>query len=317
MIEQRRTTADDLGATVAVGFAGAAKSYGAVRAVEGLDLVVRCGETVALLGPNGAGKSTSIGMLLGLVAPDAGAVRVFGETPEVAVRSGRIGAMLQEAGLPKDVKVGELVAFVRRLYPSPLPVQEIMATAGLADLAGRRGDELSGGQTQRLRFACALAGDPDLLVLDEPTAAMDVAARRAFWESIKDQAAAGRTVLFSTHYLEEADANADRVVVISRGRIVTDGTGAEIKASAGGSIVSFDLEGEPTEGLDLLPGVVAVEVRAGRVTLRTADSDATVAALFTARGFVRGLEVTGAGLEDAFLALTSDVTASSTSREEN
>jgi ABC-2 type transport system ATP-binding protein len=150
MIEQRRTTADDLGATVAVGFAGAAKSYGAVRAVEGLDLVVRCGETVALLGPNGAGKSTSIGMLLGLVAPDAGAVRVFGETPEVAVRSGRIGAMLQEAGLPKDVKVGELVAFVRRLYPNPLPVQEIMATAGLADLAGRRATSSPAGR----RSAC-------------------------------------------------------------------------------------------------------------------------------------------------------------------
>ena len=292
-------------ATAAVSFSGATKSYGAVRAVDGLDLSIRRGETVALLGPNGAGKSTSIGMLLGLVEPDAGTVRIFGRTPEDAVRDGRVGAMLQEDGLPTNVKVGELVSFVRRLYPRPLPEEEVMATAVLTHLAARKVDGLSGGQRQRVRFALALAGNPDLLVLDEPTAAMDVESRRAFWKGMRAQAEAGRTILFSTHNMEEADENAERIVVIAAGRVVADGSGAEIKARAVGRTVTFDLSGGPTTGLDRLPGVLSVEVRGDRAVLRTGDSDATVAALLADRGPVRGLEVGGAGLEDAFLALTS------------
>lgn len=287
-----------------VGFAGVSKSYGEVLAVDGLDLAIGGGETVALLGPNGAGKSTTIGMLLGLLPPEAGTVRLFGGSPHGAIASGRVGSMLQEGGLPSNVKVGELVYFVRGLYPEPMPVDEILATAGISGLIGRRSDKLSGGQTARVRFALALAGDPDLLVLDEPTAAMDVEGRRTFWKSMRSHAATGRTILFSTHYLEEADVNADRIVVIAGGRLVADGSGAEIKRRVGGRSVSLDLDGGPSGGLDGLPGVVSVELHGDRATLRCTDSDATVAALVDERGTPRNLEVGGAELEEAFLALT-------------
>ena len=299
--------------TNAVNFAGVTKSYGEVRAVDRLDLSIHRGETVALLGPNGAGKTTTISMLLGLLPPDEGTVRLFGESPHEAVATGRVGSMLQEAGLPGNVKVGELVSFVRGLYPAPLPLEEVLATAGLEDLIGRRSDKLSGGQSARVRFALALAGDPDLLVLDEPTAAMDVESRRAFWKSMRSHAAGGRTILFSTHYLEEADANAGRIVVLAGGGIVADGSGAEIKGTVGGRTVSFDLAGNPSEGLDRLPGVVSVELHDDRAKLRSSDSDATVATLIGERGTPRNLEINGAGLEDAFLALTTN----NTSREEN
>jgi ABC-2 type transport system ATP-binding protein len=293
-------------ATPALSLAGASKGYGEVRAVDGLDLCLERGETVALLGPNGAGKSTTISILLGLLPPDGGTVRLFGRSPNEAVTAGRVGSMLQEAGLPSNVRVGELVSFVRGLYPEPPPIEEIVAEAGIADLVGRRSDSLSGGQTARVRLALALAGDPDLLVLDEPTAAMDVESRRAFWKCMSSHAATGRTILFSTHYLEEADQNADRIVVVARGRVVADGSGAEIKRRIGGRTVSFDLAGGPSEGLDRLPGVVSVELGGDRARLRSSDSDATVAALVGERGTPRNLEVNGAGLEEAFLALTTN-----------
>ena len=299
--------------TSAVSFTGTSKSYGEVRAVDNLGLSIKRGETVALLGPNGAGKSTTISMLLGLLPTDEGTVSLFDESPHEAVVAGRVGSMLQEAGLPGNVKVSELVSFVRGLYPEPLPVEEILKTAGLTDLSDRRSDKLSGGQTARVRFALALAGDPDLLVLDEQTAAMDVESRRAFWKSMRSHAATGRTILFSTHYLEEADANADRIVVIAGGQVVADGSGAEIKGTVGGRTVSFDLAGGSSEGLDWLPGVVSVELRGDRASLRSADSDATVATLIGERGTPRNLEVNGAGLEDAFLALTTK----NTTREDN
>jgi ABC-2 type transport system ATP-binding protein len=301
-VEQRRQTGKT---TNVVDFVDASKSYGQVLAVDGLDLAVGRGETVALLGPNGAGKSTTIGMLLGLLPPDEGTVRLFGGSPHGAVAAGKVGCMLQEAGLPSSVKVGELVSFVRGLYPEPMPVEEIMATAGISNLADRRSDKLSGGQTARVRFALALAGDPDLLVLDEPTAAMDVEGRRAFWKSMRSHTATGRTILFSTHYLEEADLNADRIVVVAGGKVVADGSGAEIKNRVGGRTVSLDLAGNPSGGLDRLPGVVSVELHGDRATLRSTDSDATVAALVDERGTPRNLEVSGAGLEEAFLALTT------------
>ncbi|MEV6193662.1 ABC transporter ATP-binding protein [Streptomyces sp. NPDC051920] len=285
-------------------FRGAVKTFGAVRAVDGLDLDVAAGETVALLGRNGAGKSTAISLLIGLNEPDEGSVELFGGRPEDSVRAGRIGAMLQDARPVPRVTVQELVAFVAGRYPAPLPVAEALRLAGVTDLAGRRVDRLSGGQAQRVRFAVALAGNPALIVLDEPTAALDVEARHAFWESMRAYARRGHTVLFSTHYLEEADAHADRIVVVDRGRIVADGTGEELRRSAGGNLVSFDLAGLAADGLALLPGVVDVEVRGGRARLRTDDSDATVVAL-AERGAIRGLEVVPASLDDAFLALTS------------
>ncbi|WP_393099193.1 ATP-binding cassette domain-containing protein [Streptomyces sp. LN325] len=288
----------------AVSFTGAVKAFGAVRAVDGVDLEIARGETVALLGRNGAGKSTTISLLLGLNEPDEGSVALFGGSPQRAVRAGRVGARLQEARRVPRVTVRELVSFVARRYPAPLPVDEALRLAGIAELAGRRADRLSGGQSQRVRFAVALAGNPALIVLDEPTAALDVEARQAFWASMRAYARRGHTVLFSTHYLDEADAHADRILVIDRGRIIADGTGEQLKRSVGGNLVSFDLAGASTRGLTLLPGVVSVEVRGDRARLRTDDSDATVVAL-AQRGSIRGLEVTAASLDDAFLALTS------------
>ncbi|MFI6372178.1 ATP-binding cassette domain-containing protein [Streptomyces sp. NPDC050546] len=288
----------------AVSFTHTVKTYGEVRAVDGIDLGIAPGETVALLGRNGAGKSTTISLLLGLTEPDTGTVDLFGAPPEESVRAGRVGAMLQEARAVPRVTVGELVAFVAGRYPAPLPVAQALDLAGIAGLTGRRVDRLSGGQIQRVRFAVALAGNPGLLVLDEPTAALDVEARHAFWDSMRGYARRGHTVLFSTHYLEEADAHADRILVIDRGRIVADGTGDVLRRSAGGSLVAFDLAGEDPEGLSLLPGVRSVEVREGRARLRTDDSDATVTAL-ARLGAIRRLEVAPPSLDDAFLALTS------------
>lgn len=181
----------------------------------------------------------------------------------------------------------------------------MLTLANLAGLADRQVDELSRGDAQRLRFACALTGNPDLLVLDEPTVAMDVESRRTFWDSMRRYAATGRTILFSTHYLEEADAVADRIVVIARGQLVADGSGADIRKAAGGRTISFDLNGMGSDGLDTLPGVLSVDVRGERVMLRSTDSDAAVAQLIAERGRLVNLEVTAGGLEDAFVALTS------------
>jgi ABC-2 type transport system ATP-binding protein len=290
----------------AITFTAVAKSYGSVRAVETLDLEIASGQAVALLGPNGAGKSTSIGMLLGLVRPSAGTVTVFGDTPDAAVRTGKIGAMLQDGALVPGLTVREVVDFVRGLYPEPLALDEILSLAGLTALAKRRADQLSGGQAQRVRFAIAIAGAPKLLVLDEPTAAMDVESRRSFWASMRAYAAGGRTILFATHYMEEADENADRIIVIARGRVVADGTAQEIKAVAGGRTVRFTIGEQPTAGLDALPGVTGIEVRGDTAQLRTTDPDATVQALYASGVTVRDLEVKGADLEEAFLAITGD-----------
>ncbi|RAJ90510.1 ABC-2 type transport system ATP-binding protein [Streptomyces sp. PsTaAH-137] len=288
-------------------FTGAVKTFGDVRAVDGLCLRIDPGETVALLGRNGAGKSTAISLLLGLDEPDEGRVELFGTSPQTAVRAGRVGAMLQEGRAVPRVTVAELVGFVARRYPAPMDVAEALRLAGIAELADRRVDKLSGGQTQRVRFAVALAGNPALIVLDEPTAALDVEARHAFWASMRAYARRGHTVLFSTHYLEEADAHADRIVVIDHGRIVADGSGDELRRAGGGSLVAFDLAGRGTEGLALLPGVVSVEIRGDRARLRTEDPDATVMAL-AALDAVRNLEVAPASLDDAFLALTGTAT---------
>ena len=286
----------------------AVKSFGragrTVRAVDGIDLSIDRGETVALLGRNGAGKSTTIGLLLGLDQPDSGSVRVLGRTAERAVRAGLVGAMLQDGQPIPRVTVRELITFVASAYPRPMPVAEALSLAGVSAYANRRIDKLSGGQIQRVRFAVALAGNPELIVLDEPTAALDVEARRTFWDSMRAYAGRGNTVLFSTHYLEEADENADRIVVVDRGRVVADGSGESIRGSAGRGLVSFDLAGGPAEGLELLPGVVAVEVSGGRARLHTDDSDATVVEL-ARLGAIRGLQVSRATLEDAFLALTA------------
>ncbi|BFU45296.1 ABC transporter ATP-binding protein [Krasilnikovia sp. MM14-A1004] len=285
-----------------VRLSGLDRRFGAVRALAGLDLAVTRGTTVALLGPNGAGKTTAISIMLGLSPPDDGSATLFGGPPAAAVRAGRVGAMLQDGGFVPQATVREVVELARALYPRPLAADRILAMAGLTGRATRRLDRLSGGEAQRARFAFAMAGNPDLLVLDEPTAAMDVAARQAFWAAIRAYADDGGTVLFSTHHLDEADQFADRVVVLAEGRAVADAPPAQIRALAGGRTVTFDLAGRSAAGLESLPGVRAVDVRGDRVALTTDDSDATVRAL-AATGF-RALEVTAAPLEAAFLTLT-------------
>ncbi|GAA2842657.1 ABC transporter ATP-binding protein [Crossiella cryophila] len=280
------------------------KAYGPVRAVNGVHLSVPAGQTVALLGPNGAGKSTTINLMLGLLAPDSGQVSLFGGTPEAAIRAGRIGVLPQDAKLIPRVTVAELVDFVRRSYPSPLPLAEVLGLAGLTDLAKRKADALSGGQARRVQFALAMAGDPELVVLDEPTTALDVEHRREFWTYLRAFAARGRTVLFSSHYLEEVAENADRVVVISGGRTIADATPDELRGRVGGRTVSLDPDGRRPDELQRLPGVLSVSLRGGRAYLSSADSDATVQAL-AQLGAIRDLEVAGAGLEEAFMALTA------------
>ncbi|MEU8924500.1 ABC transporter ATP-binding protein [Kitasatospora sp. NPDC048545] len=302
--------------TEVAAFRGVGKSYGRVRAVDGLDLVLRPGETVALLGPNGAGKSTSLDLLLGLREPDRGSVTLFGGTPRAAIAAGRVGAMLQSGGLMSDVKVRELVRLACDVHPRGRSVTGVLTDAGITELAERRVDKLSGGQEQRVRFALAIAGDNDLIVLDEPTTGMDVGVRQSFWASMRAQADAGRTVLFATHYLEEADSIADRVLVLHRGRLIADGSSAEIKARAGVRRIAFELhdgDGQADERLlRTLPGVQSLDVTARvpgvrTVRIRTADADASVAGLYRAGLYPRGLEVTGVGLEQAFLTITGEL----------
>ncbi|MEU6918662.1 ABC transporter ATP-binding protein [Streptomyces olindensis] len=292
--------------TPVVGFDQVSKSYGSVRAVDGLTLALRPGETVALLGPNGAGKSTTLDLLLGLKNPDGGTVRLFGTSPRQAIVAGRVGAMLQSGGLMDEVTVAELVRLACALHPKPYRPSEVLARAGIAQIADRKVHKLSGGQAQRVRFALATAGDSDLIVLDEPTTGMDVTTRQAFWATMREQADQGRTVLFATHYLEEADAIADRVLVLHRGRLLADGTAAEIKAKAGARRVSFDLEGPIDEpGLRALPFLTSLTVSGRTVRIQSSDADATVHALYGLGLHPRNLEVAGLGLEQAFVALTT------------
>ncbi|MGW7670256.1 ABC transporter ATP-binding protein [Streptomyces sp. NPDC054775] len=288
-----------------VGFDRVTKAYGDVRAVDGLSLELHPGETVALLGPNGAGKSTALDLLLGLKHADDGTVRVFGTGPREAIVAGRVGAMLQSGGLMDEVTVAELVRLACDLHPKPYKPADVLARAGISQIADRKVNKLSGGQAQRVRFALATAGDSDLIVLDEPTTGMDVAARQAFWATMREQADQGRTVLFATHYLEEADAIADRVLVLHRGRLLADGTAAEIKAKAGARRVSFDLEGTIDEApLRTLPFLTSIDVSGQTVRIQSTDADATVHALYGLGVYPRNLEVAGLGLEQAFVAIT-------------
>jgi len=279
-----------------------------VRAVRGIDVSVRAGETVALLGPNGAGKSTTIDMMLGLTRPDDGTIAVLGGTPDAAVAAGRVGVMLQTGGLIRDLTVRELVSMMAALYPRPLEVDRVLELAEINDIGDRRTQKLSGGQTQRVRFAVALIGDPDLLVLDEPTVGMDVESRQAFWTTMRDFAARGRTVLFATHYLDEADAYADRAVLMARGSVVADGPPTEIKAMVGTRTIRATLPDVDVAELERLPGVTSAELRGESVVLVCSDSDLTIRALLERFPTARDLEIAGAGLEEAFLRLTADET---------
>lgn len=279
---------------------------GPVRAVDDIDIDIAPGETVALLGPNGAGKSTTIDMLLGLLRPDTGSVTLFGVTPERAIADGAIGAMLQTGAVLRDLTVRELIDMMGSLYPRPFTVQQTLELTGITDIAERKTHRLSGGQTQRVRLAVALVSNPELLVLDEPTVAMDVESRRDFWANMRSFAQHGKTVVFATHYLEEADAYADRIILLSRGRIVADGPATEIKATVGLRTIRATLPGADLGAIGRLAGVTSVESRGSAVIIHCSDSDAALRAFLPAYPGARDVEVSGAGLEEAFLELTGD-----------
>ncbi|HET6152158.1 MAG TPA: ABC transporter ATP-binding protein [Marmoricola sp.] len=289
----------------AVSLSGVTKDFGDVHAVRGIDLTIEPGEVVAFLGPNGAGKTTTIDMILGLSSPTTGTATVLGLDPREAIARGLVSAVMQSGGLLKDLTVRETVEYTASLFADTRPVDEVLATAGIAGIADRLVQKCSGGEQQRLRFAMALLSDPALLLLDEPTTGMDVEGRRAFWASIRTDAARGRTVLFATHYLEEADQYADRIVLVSHGKIVADGSGSEIKSLASGRTVRATMADVNTDALAALGGVDSVEVRGESVYVHTKDSD-TVARYLLTQTSARDLEITAKGLEEAFLNLTGD-----------
>ncbi|WP_336660271.1 ABC transporter ATP-binding protein [Leucobacter sp. USHLN153] len=279
----------------------------AFRAVDGLDLEIAQGSIVALLGPNGAGKTTTLDLVLGLTRPDAGEVAVFGDAPRRAVQRGHVSAVLQSGGLLRDLSVRETVTLIASTFEDPLPVGEAMERAGITGISKRKVSKCSGGEQQRLRFALALLPDPDLLILDEPTAGMDVSARREFWDTMRADARSGRTVIFATHYLEEADDFAQRIVMMAAGRVVADGTTAEIRARATGRRVQAYIdparEADTLATLRALPGVTDATADAGRLDVRTSDSDAVARLLLTELG-ARDLEIAAGSMDDAFRMLT-------------
>ena len=296
------------GSPPAVWLQDLSKNFGHVQAVRHVDLTIEQGEVVAFLGPNGAGKTSTIDMILGLSTPSGGEVSVLGMTPQQAIRRGLVSAVMQTGGLLKDLTVGETAQYTASLFAQNADVPAALRRAGIAEIADRRVDKCSGGEQQRLRFAMALLSDPELLILDEPTTGMDVEGRREFWGSIRHDADRGRTVLFATHYLEEADAYADRIVLVSQGRVVADGTAAQLKALSAGRLLTATWAGIDTAdavALRQLPGVEDVELRGDTVLVRAADSDAVARHLLTITP-ARDLQITSRGLEDAFLALTGE-----------
>jgi ABC-2 type transport system ATP-binding protein len=286
-------------------FTGSSKSFGACCAVAGLDLTIARGQAVALLGPNGAGKSTTLDMLLGLLEPDAGAVTVFGRSPAEAVAAGHVVAMLQTGSLIQHLTVRELVEMVGSMYPRPRAVDEVLELAGLTSLRGRWTQKLSGGEVQRVRFACALVSNADLLVLDEPTVALDVEGRRDLWAALRVIAAAGTTIVFATHYLEEAESFADRIVLMAAGRVVADGSPSELTSRIRTRTIRATLADADLDQLAAIDGVVDVERHGNTVLITSDDSDTTLRRLLCAHAAIRDIEVHGGGLEAAFLALTA------------
>ncbi|WP_260597576.1 ABC transporter ATP-binding protein [Sphingomonas endolithica] len=282
------------------------KRYDGRAVLDGLSLDLHAGEVTALLGPNGAGKTTSVGILTGRLKADAGQAMLFGIDPSRPAARARMGVMLQSAGLPDVLSVRELITLQAGYYRRPREVGDTIALAGLDGLETRRASALSGGQARRLLYALAICGKPDLLVLDEPTTGLDHDARRRLWSTVRDEADAGVAVLLTTHYLEEADALADRIVVIDSGRIIADGTPAAIKASVAGSTIRCRTE-LPDRVLATLPGVHSVARSGGTVTLVGRDGATTARALLAADAHVADLTISAASLEDALANLSTDL----------
>jgi ABC-2 type transport system ATP-binding protein len=289
---------------IAAELLSATKRFGSLTALDSVSITVARGETVAILGPNGAGKTTAISLLLGLRPPTSGQVRIFGRDPREAGARTRIGAMLQESGVPATLKAREIVEFFGALYPKPLDTMDVLGTAELSHRAEARVATLSGGERQRLYFALALVGQPEVLFLDEPTVSLDVETRRRFWKEIRSLVGRGITLVLTTHYLEEADALADRIIVVDHGRIIAVGKPAEIKAMVGGRYMRFHAPDIDEHALAALPGVQRV-TRAGDLwTVFTLEPERDLAELFRGGVRVERLQVADAGLEEAFLALT-------------
>jgi len=289
---------------------GLTKKYGIVTALHNVSMELRAGELLALLGPNGAGKTTLVRMLLGLASPDAGRVSVFGADPRQSSVAGRCGAMLQVGRVPETLKVREHIDLFSSYYPSPLPLAETFKIAGLAEFKDRPFGELSGGQKQRVLFGIAICGNPDLLFLDEPTVGLDVEARRLMWAQIRTLISRGKTVLLTTHYLNEADALADRILVLQQGSIVAEGTPAEIKSRAIGKQVRC-VSRLTAHEIRQIPGVVSVKEDRNAYELQVSVAEPVVRELLQRDSWLSELEVTNAGLEEAFLALTQNHSSNS------
>jgi ABC-2 type transport system ATP-binding protein len=309
--EQPRSTEIANSGVAVASLEGVNMNYGSVQALRGVDFRVHAGEVVALLGPNGAGKTTAVKLLLGLLQPNSGRARVFGGDPTNPENRMRTGAMLQVGRVPETLRVREHIDLFSTYYPNPMPLAAVLAAAGLEKLSDRKFGDLSGGQRQRVLFALAICGDPDLVFLDEPTVGLDVEARRMLWDEIRRMVERGKTVLLTTHYLQEADALADRVVVINKGEIIAEGTPSEIKAKTAGKrircITSLNLN-----ALRQIPGVTEVKEDREAVEIHAIAAESIVRELLARDAGLSGLEVSSAGLEEAFLELTRDTASEAT-----
>ncbi len=290
--------------TFAVQLEHVSKNFGKVQALKQVSFKVEPGKVIAFLGPNGAGKTTAISLMMGLRAPDSGIATIFGRDPRDPQNRSRIGAMLQESDVPSTLKVREVVDFIGRAYSNPLTVTKALEMADLTELANRPASNLSGGQKKRLAFALAVIGNPDVLFLDEPTAALDVEARRGFWEQVGTFTRSGKTIILTTHYLEEADAIAERIVVINAGEIVAQGTPAAIKARVGGKVVRFKSPRLEAAMLEKLP-ITRSSINAETVELYTLEPEQVLRELFIRNVPMSDLEVRGGGLEEAFVQITN------------
>jgi len=308
MIATLEPTQDKLqanSANVVASLENVSKNYEDVRALRNVNFTVRAGQVVALLGPNGAGKTTAVKLLLGLIQPNSGKTRVFGGDPTNPQNRMRTGAMLQVGKVPETLRVSEHIDLFSSYYPRPLPIQEVLAAAGLEKLRDRKFGDLSGGQRQRTLFALAICGNPDLLFLDEPTVGLDVEARRSLWEEIRRLVDRGKTVLLTTHYLEEADALADRIAVINQGAIIAEGTPSQIKAQTSGKRIRC-ITSLTAANLLQIPGVTDARQDREAIEIHAREAEPVVRALLARDPSLSGLEITSAGLEEAFLALTQD-----------
>jgi len=304
-LEKDRSTQPRSSGTAVASLEHVGKHYGQVCALRDVNFTVAAGQVVGLLGPNGAGKTTAVKLLLGLTQPNAGKARVFGGDPTNPQNRMRTGAMLQVGKVPETLRVREHIDLFSSYYENPLPLAEVLAAAGLEKLRDRKFGDLSGGQRQRVLFALAICGNPDLLLLDEPTVGLDVEARRALWEEIRRLVDRGKTVLLTTHYLEEADALADRIAVINQGRIISEGTPAEIKSQTSGKRIRC-VTALSLSSVFEIPGVTDARRDRDATEIHAAEAESVVRALLNRDPTLSGLEITTAGLEEAFLALTRD-----------